>query len=176
MVSKDIQGNRKRYLDIMHAHGTMSPDDIVASLTETQSELLAVFRSASDEQAARKPAPDEWSLFELARHTDFTERLIAKLIHNLARSGFPSAEDLEGSGLGMMPPDDGRTYAGVLDDLATRNTALLDAIRGLPDEPNLELQAPHPFFGPLNCKGWAGFQRVHDLDHIQHARKILAEM
>jgi hypothetical protein len=175
MISEDIQGNKERYLAMMAEHGTMSPEDIVASVRETQADLHAVFSSASLDQAAIKPAPDEWSLLELARHATFTERLVIKLVHNMARGEFPTAEDLEGSGIGMMPDDD-RGYAEVLDDLALRNAALLDAVRALPDDPNIELKAPHPFFGPLNCKEWTGFQRVHDLDHIQHARKILTSM
>ncbi len=176
MVSADIETNRERYLAIMAEHGTMTPEDIVVSLTETQAELHAIFSSASVEQADIKPAPEEWCLLELARHAAFTERLVIKLVHHLARSEFPSAEDLEGSGIGMMPPDDDRGYAEVLVDLAAKNAAMLDAVRALPEHPNVELQAPHPFFGQLNCKGWAGFQRVHDLDHIQHSRKILAGM
>jgi len=176
MVSEDIQANRERYVAIMDRHGTMSPEEIVASLSEKQAELLTVFSSVSVEQAVRNPAPEEWSLLELARHAAFTERLVGKLVHHMARSAFPPTVDLEGSGIGMMPADDGRGYAEVLDDLALKNTALLDAVRGLPDEPNVEMKAPHPIFGPLNCKEWAGFQRVHDLDHIQHARKILAGM
>jgi hypothetical protein len=33
---------------------------------------------------------------------------------------------------------------------------------------------PHPFFGELTAMQWAVFQRVHDEDHVQHVRKILA--
>ncbi len=175
VISQSIQSNKERYLAIMAEHGAMSPAEIVVSVSETQTELHAIFSSATIEIAARKPATDEWCLLELVRHAGFTELLVGKLVHLLARSEIPTAEDLKGSGIGMMPDDD-RAYAEVLDDLALKNTALLEAVRALPDEPNVELKAPHPFFGPLNCKEWAGFQRVHDLDHIQHARKILAGM
>jgi hypothetical protein len=56
------------------------------------------------------------------------------------------------------------------------NGALVESLQGLPDEPDMEMKLPHPFFGPLNCLEWAGFQRVHDTDHIQHAGKILAAL
>jgi hypothetical protein len=174
MVSEDIVAARDEYVAIMSDHGKKDPDAIVASLRETQNELQAVFRSANADQAQREPAPGEWNLLELARHAEFTERLIAKLVHHLARSGTPTAEDFEGAGIGMMPKDDTRDYAQVLDDLARRNEDLLNAVRALPQAPDCEMKLPHPFFGPLNCLEWAGFQRVHDLDHIQHARKIIA--
>ena len=51
---------------------------------------------------------------------------------------------------------------------------MLETILGLPDAPDTSITPPHPFFGDLNCREWAAFQRVHDEDHIQHAAKILA--
>lgn len=175
MVSEDIQARRDEYLGIMHDHGTKSPGAIVASVRETQETLLAIYRSVPEDVARLKPAADEWSIRELAIHAVFTERLIAKLIHHIARSSTPLAEDLEGAGIGMMPKDDdGRSFAQIIDDLERTNLTLLEAVRDVPDVPDMTMQLPHPFFGPLNCLEWAGFQRVHDLDHIQHARKILA--
>ena len=174
MVSEDIQTRRDHYLAIMHDHGTKPRASIIESLRETQEELLAIFGSATEAQAQHKPAADEWSLHELALHAVFTERLIAKLVHHVARSSIPPAEDLEGAGIGMMPPADSRSYRQVVDDLRRANGDLLTAVRDLPEEPDTEMKVPHPFFGPLTCLEWAGFQRVHDLDHIQHARKILA--
>jgi hypothetical protein len=176
LISDDIQANRERYLAIMHEHGTMQPDAIIESLRETQDELISIFRTATEEQSHIKPAPDEWNLHELAVHAVFTERLIAKLIHHAARGTVPSAEDLEDAGIGMMPKNDERSYAEVLDDLERKNSDLLGAVRDLPAEPNTEMRPPHPYFGPLNCREWAGFQRVHDLDHIQHSRKILTSI
>jgi hypothetical protein len=174
MVSQDIVDAREQYVALMQEHSSMRPDAIVESLRETQDELLAIFRSVSDKQASVKPAPDEWSMHELALHAAFTERLIAKLVHHISRGGTPSAEDFKGAGIGMMPEEDSRTYGEVLDELASRNADILHAVRELPEAPNTEMKLPHPFFGPLNCLEWAGFQRVHDLDHIQHARKIIA--
>jgi hypothetical protein len=174
MVSQDIIAARDEYMALMHTHGAMSRDAIIESVRETQKTLLAIFRSVSEEQAGHKPAPDEWSLHELALHAVFTERLIAKLVHHVARSSVPSAEDLRGAGIGMMPDNDSRSYVEVVDDLERTNEDLLAAVRDLPDSPDTDMKLPHPFFGPLTCLEWAGFQRVHDLDHIQHARKIIA--
>jgi hypothetical protein len=175
MVSEDIQAKRDEYMGIMHDHGTKSPEAIIESVRETQANLLSLYRSVPDDVAQRKPAPDEWSMRELAIHAVFTERLIAKLIHHIARSSTPPAEDLEGAGIGMMPKDDdGRSFAQIVDDLERTNEDLLEAVRSLPEKPDTAMRLPHPFFGPLTCLQWAGFQRVHDLDHIQHARKILA--
>jgi hypothetical protein len=174
MVSEDIQRRREEFMQIMQAHGAMAHEDILSSVRETQRELFAIFRSCDEQRAARKPADDEWAVRGLALHALFTEQLIAKLVHHLSRGATPPPEAFEGAGIGMMPADDGRSYSAVVDGLKEANEAMLAAIRDLPEEPNLELKLPHPFFGPLNSREWAGFQRVHDLDHIQHVRKILA--
>ncbi|MFI5242887.1 MAG: DinB family protein [Gemmatimonadales bacterium] len=174
MVSQDIQDRREAYLEIMHAHGTKSPAEISASIRETQSQLLDVLNGWSDADALWKPAPAEWCIRDLALHAMFTERLVAKLVHYTARGAFPPAADLAGAGIGMMPADDGRAYRQVLDDLRAANDALIETVGELRGEPDVKTQATHPFFGPLNCLEWAGFQRVHDLDHIQHAEKIRA--
>ena len=174
MVSEDIQRRRDEYMEVMREHGRKAPAEIVRSVAETQSALLALFSSVAEPQAARKPAPDEWCLHELALHAVFTERLIAKLVHHLARGSMPPAEDFEGAGIGMMPKGDAQSYADVLRDLSRVNEELLNSIRNLPERPNAEFVAPHPFFGPLNCLEWAGFQRVHDTDHLQHGEMILS--
>jgi len=176
MVSEDIIQRKDEYLQVMAEHGAMSPEEIVASVQTTQECMIDVFGRASEAQALHKPAPDEWCLRELALHAVFTERLIAKIIHHGARGAIPPAEDLEGAGIGMMPDDDGRSYAAILDDLRRMNVELLDAVRALPEQPDREMKLPHPFFGPLNCLEWAGFQRVHDTDHLQHAERILASI
>jgi hypothetical protein len=174
MVSQDIQERRDAYVAIMRDHAKKSPDEIADSVRETQGLLLSVLDACTTADALWKPAPEEWCIRELALHAMFTERLVAKLVHYTARGGFPPAEDLEGAGIGMMPADDGREYVRVLDELRAANVALVETLAGLPEQPDMTMQVPHPFFGPLNCLEWAGFQRVHDLDHIQHAEKIRA--
>jgi hypothetical protein len=174
VVSDEIQARKDHYLAIMHDHGTKSPAELVASVRETQTALLAAFSAVPESRVAQRPAPDEWSVQELAEHAVFTERLIGKIIHHASRSSVPPAEDLEGAGIGMMPKHDARPYAEIVADLRQKNADLLRAVEELPAEPDMEMKPPHPFFGPLNCKEWAGFQRVHDLDHIQHLEKILA--
>ena len=176
MVSENITRRRDEYMEVMHAHRTKSRAEIIESVRETQEQLLSLFSSRAAEEALRKPAADEWCLRELALHSMFTERLVGKLVHYMSRGSLPPPEDLQGAGIGMMPKNDDREYNAILSDLREANAALLDAIRDLPEEPNVEFLVPHPFFGPLNCLEWAGFERVHDTDHIQHAQTILAGM
>jgi hypothetical protein len=174
MISEDIIRRRGEYEQLMHDTAQSSPPEIVTAVAETQRQLLALFESAPESQAIANPAPDEWSLRDLALHAGIVERLVAQLVHHMARGSTPPREYFEGAGIGMIPKDMDRPYAQALDDLRRHNEELLEAVRNLPEHPNIEMKLPHPFFGPLNCLEWAGFQRVHDLDHIQHAEKILS--
>jgi len=176
MVSDDIRGRREEYTQLMRHIGQMSPGEIIPQVAETQGRLLALLRPVGEERAARAPAEGEWCLRELTLHAAFTERLVAKLVQCLSRGEMPAREDLEGAGIGMMPAGDGASFREAVRRLEEMNASLLEAVRGVPAEPDLELRLPHPFFGPLNSLEWAGFQCVHDLDHIQHAQRILAGM
>jgi hypothetical protein len=136
----------------------------------SQQKYLEIISGLSDEIVAKKPAPDEWSIRELTRHVLSAETGVTALVHNLARGEAPP----KGGGAGQLVDDNGGPFALYVDQLRALNGRMLETIADLPAEPNLEAKAPHPFFGPLNCKEWAAFQRIHDEDHVQHAQKILA--
>jgi hypothetical protein len=174
VVRPEIEQRAAEYTRFMQELALQPHAAVIESVTGTQETLLSLLDEIAAEDALWKPAPDEWCIRELALHAMFTERLVAKLVACTARSTPPTADDLRGAGIGMMPDDDGRPYAAVLDDIRSANAALLATIANLPDEPDMAFRMPHPFFGPLNCLEWAAFQRVHDTDHIQHAERILA--
>jgi hypothetical protein len=40
--------------------------------------------------------------------------------------------------------------------------------------PDAQATAVHPWFGPLDYRGWFLFSRLHDGDHLQHVVAIKA--
>ncbi len=161
---------RDRVTSYIQHQGAKSPDAILELVRTSQQRFLDVVSQLDDEIAARKPAPDEWSVRELIRHVIDAEQSVALLVRHLSRGERPPG----GGGAGRMVEDTGQPFREFVTRLRGANTELLDQIRSLPAGPDLEMKAPHPFFGPLNGKEWAAFQRVHDEDHVQHAQKILA--
>lgn len=161
---------RDRVVSYIQHQGAKSPEALIDLVRTSQQRFLDVISGLSDEVAAKKPAPDEWSVRELTRHVLDAEDSVAILVHNLSRGMGPP----EGRNAGRMVADDDGPFAQYVEQLKALNERMLDAIKGLPKDPNLEEKAAHPFFGMLNCKEWAAFQRVHDEDHVQHAQKILA--
>lgn len=161
---------RDRVTSYIQHQGAKSPGAIVELVQASQQRFLDVVTGLPDDVATRKPATDEWSVRELLRHVIGAEANVVGLVHNLARGDSPPV----GGGAERMVEDVGQPLAEFVTLLRTTNERLIDAIRNLPDAPDLTQKAPHPFFGPLNCMEWAAFQRVHDEDHVQHAQKILA--
>ena len=167
MVSEDVAARVTSY--IQH-QGTKSSDALVDLVSGSQARFLETVGGLSDDVASRSPAEGEWSVRELMLHVLAAETGVTRLVEGLARGEAPAREARPGG----TAPDDGRPFVELVDQLRGVNASMLAAIRGLPAEPDLSTKSPHPFFGPLNCREWAAFQRVHDEDHIQHAAKILA--
>ncbi len=161
---------RDRVTSYIKHQGAKSPAAIIDLVRTSQQKYVDIVSAVSDDVAAKKPAPDEWCIRELTMHVLSAQDSVALLVHNLSRSEPPPT----GRGAGQLVDDNGQPFAAIVDDLRALNARLLDEIANLPAEPALEPKSPHPFFGPLNCKEWAAFQRVHDEDHVQHAQKILA--
>ena len=71
----------------------------------------------------------------------------------------------------------GRTYATLAEAreaAGTSQEALVAFVNGLSEASNTEETFDHFLFGPLNCRQWAVFQRVHDGDHGNQIEKIKA--
>jgi len=162
---------RARVVSYIQHQGAKSKDGLADLVRTSQQRYVDVVAAVSDEIAAMKPAADEWSIRELTRHVATTERFVADLIWHSARGQEPPPRP---GGIGMTIADDARPFAGWVAELRDANAKMLETILGLPDAPDIAIKPAHPFFGPLNCREWAAFQRVHDEDHVQHAGKILA--
>jgi hypothetical protein len=139
---------------------------------------MAALSSASEVQAAWKPAPDSWSILELMQHVVTVKQLMAGLSKTLASGelppGFqqftePSAQD----GVTIVKFS---TLAEAIAAVEKAHADLLQSIRALDaGDINTDLTFSHFVFGPFNSREWTVFQRIHDQDHTPHIGKIKAE-
>ncbi len=168
MLPQDVRDRVRSYLQ---HQGKKSNEAIAELVAASQQKFLDTIAGVDEDAAARKPAPDEWSLRELIGHVVSAENGVARLVETL-----PQGKTVEGTerSAGMQLPDDGRAFADYVTDVRQANTLLLERIAALSPDDDTATTAPHPFFGELNCREWAVFQRVHDEDHAQHAAKIIA--
>ena len=169
MVNVDI---RERILGYVREQAAKPREELVALVAANQQQFLALIVDVGDDSAERQPGAGEWSLRELTRHVILAQDSVAGVIESLGR-GDTGVRDALGDA-GSMLDDDGRAFAAYVARVHETNARVLDAIRGLPETPDLSATALHPWLGPLNCLEWAANQIVHDADHVQHARKIMA--
>ena len=139
--------------------------------------LLNVLDGMTEEQAKFKPSADIWSALEVLDHVVTGKHEVFRLCTGLA-----NGETYDGVG-----PDEERATIqdGItrvhFDSLAEARAATesehaeqLTFIANLSPETNVETRYSHFIFGALNCREWAVFQRVHDLDHGNQIEQVKA--
>jgi uncharacterized protein (TIGR03083 family) len=167
MVTEDARQRLVSYL----GHQSSKDVPVLVELVEEQrGRLLALLDGLSKEQVAFRPAPDQWSIADVLRHVIAGEEHVALIVESLARGVVPGGKRV----IGRQTPEEGQPLAALVERLRAARADLLARIRGWPASPDLAATFGHPFFGPLNCKGWLAFQRLHDADHIGQLEQIKA--
>ena len=131
-------------------------------------QFLDAIHGVDEEQADFRPAPDDWSIREVAQHVLTSSQAVAGLIAALV-AGEPGP-DVERADRARELAS--ASLADLRRDLLRDSVAFSGIATRFPDDVSLEPTAPHPFFGPLHCRAWFLFQRVHDQDHARHVGSI----
>jgi len=139
-------------------------------VTEARLQLVEALRGVTDEQARFKPPDDGWSILEVADHITNNSRSVISLVQTLAIGEQPQSRealrDERPASVEDQPIADLRTQ---LIELGMQLTGLVGR---LPDPPSMTGEHDHVFFGPLHCKAWYLFQRVHDTDHANQINAV----
>ena len=160
---------RQRLVSYLEHQASKDVPQIVEAIEEQRARFLALLDGMTDEQAAVRPVPDQWSVCDVLRHVIAAEEGVARIVDSLARGVAPDGKRL----LGSQIADEGQSLSALVERLRAARAGLLERVRGWPDSPDLSATYDHPFFGPLNCKGWVAFQRLHDADHIGQLGQIM---
>jgi hypothetical protein len=159
---------RQRLVSYLEHQAKKDVPRILELIEEQRARLLALLGGVTDEQAAFRPGPDQWSITDVLRHVVAAEEGVTRIVESLARGVVPEGSRQTGS----QVPDEGQSLSALVERLRASRAGLLERVRGWPAPPDLSVTFDHPFFGPLNCKGWVAFQRLHDADHIGQIQQI----
>ncbi len=133
--------------------------------------LIERLASFSEAQARWRPPSGEgeaaWSAAEVAAHVAAYSRNVGAIIEATA-AGKTATKDPPGT----VGPATNRTFAELVRLVTEESVRLASLPQRLPAEPDLETTVPHAFFGPLNCRGWYVFLRIHDLDHTRQLERL----
>ena len=141
-------------------------DDLWPRVVGPRAELLDEIARVSEEQAAFKPSPDEWSLSACVQHALQASKGTLELIEGMAAGGRPDRDPDP-----PLDPADVR-FADLRRDFIAHSSEFAGLLGRLPADPNLEVTSPHQFFGELNSRGWFIFQRIHDIDHHNQIKAV----
>lgn len=140
---------------------------------EQRAALLAAFAELTEAQAAFRPATGEgegaWGAADLARHLVASTRNVMAIVEALARG-----EDAPEDPLGALGDVAYASFAEARKALIAVSLEFAALPGRLPAAPNLDQTVEHGMFGPLNCRAWFLFQRIHDTDHINQIAALRA--
>jgi hypothetical protein len=147
--------------------------EIAAMVGDSQRRLIDAAAGVGEDESVRTSDGEPWAPRDLLRHVIASQAWVTMAIPHMARGEEPPARPGD---IGMMIDDDGGQYDDLVRRLGELSISTLAAIEGFGDTPDTSITRRHPFFGMLNAREWAVFQRVHDEDHIRHLTAMLATL
>jgi hypothetical protein len=161
---------KERVLSYIAHQSVKEPAEIAAIVQQGHDQVLAALEGLTEEQAAFKPGPDDWSVLQVLQHAAEGEQRVARRCAALAAG--QATEPI--SRTGLIGPEPFTSLAQARAAIAAAHAELLDFVASLSPETNTDTKLEHPFFGSINCREWAVFQRVHDGDHANQIGQIKA--
>lgn len=170
--------------------------EIYEAIDKTRERFYRRVEELSDEQASARPAPEAWSVAEIAEHLAIIERSVLRLVKGVLAQIEAAGGSSEGAAPPMKPfslerhverarvekyvaPETVRPKgeARLADSLAhlRRSREELRALRPRLEASDLNaVSHPHPAFGPLNVYEWLAFIGVHEARHLRQAEAVLS--
>ena len=138
---------------------------------ELQSELLGF----GEEELCRRPAPDEWSLKEIAAHLRDAEACFLERLELIISENEPHLPDIDVDQYVLERDYQSLDVYGVLREfsgLRHRSSSLLWSLE--PSE--WEREGLHPYRGCLSITQVARDMNEHDLGHLWQVRRLRRQM
>ena len=155
---------RERVVGYIKHNAAKDAAGLLDLIQQGHAQVMSSIDGLSAEQSTFKPGPEDWSVLSTIQHVVDGKMGTVRLCAALGQGG--DAESLGGE-------DDkvGRAvkkFATLGEErkaAVEAHDALVAFVGTLSDQTDLIAKHPHSIFGPLNCREWVVFQRVHDGDH-----------
>jgi hypothetical protein len=192
VVAPDVEvALRARAGDYLRDNGTLAPTSAIRRRVAQSFETLEKFlRAADPARAARRAWPAEWSLHEIVDHVVETHRPSRDELRELLAGHRPAGPPIPASLQSADPL--ARPWAALLDDLARVHADIVADLARAPDDSPTDTRArvvvimnaeatdgstvPLAWEDEIDWKAYAVFLRLHAVDHLNQARKVLAAL
>ena len=162
------------YLQHNASKGSAAVLDVVK---EGHKLLMDSITGLSPEQAMWKASRDDWSVLETMQHIVAGNKATARRCAALARGELVEDPADEDAARDFWEHLMGPPYTSLGDaraDSENGHGELVAFINNVSSETNIANTHSHPAVGPMNCLGWAVFQRAHDGIHTGQIAEIKA--
>jgi hypothetical protein len=182
---------RVRVRDYLRDNGTQAPTALIRRRVATAFENLErCLRGVDADRAAQRAWPAEWSLHEIADHVVETHRPSRDELRDLLAGRRPAGPPIPASLQSKNPF--ARPWPAVLDDLARVHAEIVADLGAAPDDWPTDVRArvlvvmnaegtdgaivPLTWEDEIDWKAYAVFLRLHAIDHLNQARKVIARI
>ena len=145
--------------------------EILAKLQETPKELTGLFRDVPDEVLRRKPAPEKWSMLEIACHLRDVEAFFVERYGKLANHDRPELRTIKQDELAVKlryNEDDPARALKEFQSLRAESVALLSAL----SYQSWQRGGVHPTRGIVTIAWTAEHAVEHDDNHLGQVRGL----
>jgi hypothetical protein len=175
-----------------------SVGEIFEHIDAERERLLRAVEGLSDGEQNFRPAPDRWSVAQLAEHLSIVEGnivgLLGKLLGKAEESGapplapgaafapvsieefIPITRDVKVEAPARLHPADSTPLADTLARLRDTRAALHELRPALERADGRSLRFPHPAWGPLNLYQWLLFVGAHESRHLDQIEALKEAM
>jgi hypothetical protein len=182
---------RTRVREYLRDNGTQAPTGLIRRRVATAFDNLEkCLRAIDANRAARRAWPAEWSLHEIADHVAETHRPSRDELRELLAGRRPAGPPIPASLQSQDPL--ARPWPALLDDLARVHAEIVADLGAAPDDWRTDVRArvvvvmnaeatdgatvPLVWEDEIDWKAYAVFLRLHAIDHLNQARKVIAAL
>ena len=182
---------RARVREYLHDNGTQAPTALIRRRVATAFDNLEkCLRAIDADRAARRAWPAEWSLHEIADHVVETHRPSRDELRELLAGRRPAGPPIPASLQSKDPL--AHPWPALLDDLGRVHAEIVADLAAAPDDWRTDVRArvvvvmnaeatdgttvPLVWEDEIDGKAYAVFLRLHAIDHLNQARKVIAAL
>ncbi|HSB68000.1 MAG TPA: DinB family protein [Candidatus Methylomirabilis sp.] len=145
--------------------------EILTKLQEAPKVLASLLRGVPDEVLRRKPAPEKWSMLEIACHLRDVERLFVERYGKVANHDRPPLRMINQDDLAVRLRYNRDDPAAALREFRSLRGETVHLLGALPHQ-SWQRIGLHPKRGEFSIAAHAGVHLTHDANHLNQIRAL----